>query len=1090
MALLRQQRQLKLKGAELDAQLELAIEKGKLEKLRQANEEAYNAGLEALDEYIAKKKAYRATELQETLKEIEQERKAKLEELAEKSKTEFMDPKSLAMSRANIEKESAKKEVDARNAAQREMDALDMKGFVDKLAARKRYEEALEGIETSRIARERENTEYDFQQGEIGAQEYLDKKIQFAEQDYEATKETEEKKLAENKNSESARAEFSQKMAKASEEREKALTKLSLDEVEIRTKAVEQSYDRAQKLIDSQIRYQQSLSQTSYFGGKGEEQGLIEAQISLLKSRLEQEVKSLSLTKEGSAAWFQQYEKIQATKSALVQYNEELIKARDVATGIASALKEMSHAASKFPKIGAERVSKGLGILAGGLEEQEQFRQRQATRAVARQLRATGKTATPVTPEEIFKSLQKVSQTAGEDIGKHLKAASDSVEEWRRNMVLSGLALDDSIVKTTKALLGDLIPAIQKVAATASGGRPSKYDSGPARAGSGPATAGSPLGTETASDQETMQPAWLASMQTAAAGGGGLGGIAQQAATGLAQLAQQSKNLGSGFKNLISSSIGNDGLIGYFKNLGKDSEKASDDLSSFADQISSIAGNIGGMVSAAKGTGGPFAAGMQGMSSGAGLGGQVGKMFGPMGGMIGTAVGAGAGLVIGIFAGKAKKEAENIAKRITASFNAVLVEVSQGTLGLGSAVQQEIATIQSAVQQLSGKKGGRDELKQILPQMEQQLQQLQAQQQSIIKSFDKQLEVASAPEAAQALVQPIQQIIDTYQQYVLAGGNVQLANQYLQDSFRSLVTQGLEQLNQSEQDAINNALNYNDLLLQRQTLIQNTNQQIQDIMARGVAVRQMPEGVTKARELQQLMLNATNQQAQLDQEIAVSKHKLDNESRIFQLATTRVGLETQLIALQDAQTDKTDAATQALLREVAAYSQGTPTNLPTALDMIGLGSTYISPGQEPGLMPQPPVKTGIWEVDLQNQLQYQQALAYYQQQANLSSSASIPALGLAGIPGGTMGVTPVGMNTAATTSSAMALGGVLDSMASNISLLINGLSTVFGISLPKSVATTSAVPVSDRLGIRTTSSAMSLQSKVYTDTTAPINDLK
>lgn len=968
-------------------------------------------------------------------------------------------------------------------------------GVRDEIAARQRLSQALLEVDKARIAREREETEYEFQQGEIGAQEYLDKRIQFAEQDFKAVKDAAERKLAENKNSETAQAEFSQKMAKAAEEREKALTKLSLDEIDIRTKAVEQSYDRAQKLIDSQIKYQQSLSKTSYFGGKGEEQSLIEAQIALLKSRLEQEVKSLSLTQEGSAAWFQQYEKIQSTKAALIQYNEELIKSRDISTGIASALKEMSQAAGKFPKIGAQRVSKGLETLAGGLEEQERYRQRQATRAVARQARAEGRSIAPVTPEEIFKSLQKVSQTAGEDIGKHLKAASDSVEEWRKQMVISGLALDDSIVKTTKALLGDLIPAIQKVADAADGAKPSKYDSGVARAGSGPATAGSPLGTETASDLETMQPAWLTSMRSAAESGGmgGLGGIAQQAATGLAMVAQHAKNVGGGFKNLISSTIGDDGLLGAFKNMGKDSAKASEDLSSFADQVSSIAGNIGGLVSAGKGTGGAFQAGMQGMSSGAGLGGQIGGMFGPMGGMIGTAVGAGAGLVMGVFAGKAKKEAENIAKRITASFNAVLVEVSQGTLGLGSAVQQEIATIQSAVQQLSGKKGGRDELKQILPQMEQQLQQLQAQQQSIIKGFDKQLEVASAPEASQALVQPIQQIIDTYQQYVLAGGNVELANKYLQNSFRSLVTQGLEQLNQSEQDAINNALNYNDLLLQRQELIQNTNQQIQDIMSRGVAVRQMPEGVTKARELQQLMQHAMNQQTQLDKEIAVSKHKLDNESRIFQLATTRVGLETQLIDLQNAQTDKTDAATQALLREVAAYSQGTPTNLPTALDMIGLGSTYISPGQEPGLMPQPPVKTGIWEIDLQNQLQYQQALAYYRQQANLSSSAVIPSLGLAGVPGGNMGVTPAGMNTAATTSSAMILGGVLDSMASNISALVQGLSMVFGISLPKvGATTTTAMPITKDLGmatVRGSSPIRSLSRTGIAEAAAPLSDI-
>lgn len=1038
IALQRQLRQLALKGKELDAQVELSIEKGKLEKLKQANEEAYNAGLEDLEKYISRKKVLRNLELQDTIKELEQEKAAKLQELKDRSTTEFMAPEAYKKSVENIQKETAKKEIDARNAAQRDIDALDIREANDKIAARRKLTDALEALDKEQTAREREATEYAFQQGEIGAQEYLDKKIKYIEQDYEAVKTAEEKKLEENKTSETARAEFSAKMAKASEDREKALTKLSLDEIEIRTKALEQSYDRAQKLIDSQIKYQQDISKNTYFGGgQGDERSLIEAQIALLKSRLEQEVKALELTDKGTAAWFQQYEKIQATKDALVKYNEELAKSYNLSEGAASAIREMAGAAGKFPKGG--RVASGLETLAGGIEEQARARQRIAQRQAAAAAKAAGKTAAPVTPEEIFASLQKVSKEAGADLGKHLKDASASVEEWRKNLVDSSSQMDASIDRTTKALI-DLAAQVDKTTGSFQG-KPGG-GGGP----SGQSTAGSPLGTTTASDLETMQPDWLTSMISAGPGGGQIGGASSEAATGLTQVAQSAKSLDSNFKSILDTTVGNDGLIGYFKNLGKDTQSASDDLSNFADSISSIAGNIGGLISAGKGTGGPFQAGMQGMQAGMGLGGDIGGMFGPMGQMIGAGVGAGVGLVMGVFSGKAKKEAEKIAKDITAQFNAVLTEVQQGTLGLGSAVTQEIQIIQDAVSQLSGKKGGRDELKQMLPQMEQQLAQLQAQQQQIIKSFDKQLEIASAPEAAQALVQPIQQIIDTYQQYVLAGGNVQLANQYLQDSFRNLVEQGLDQLNSAEQDAVNNALNYNDLLLQRQELIQNTNQQIQDIMSQGVAVRQMPEGVTKARELQQVMLNAQNQQAQLDEQIAVSQHKLQNEQKIFNLATTRVGLETQLVQLQDAQIDKQDASTTALLGEVAAFSQATPTNLPSALGMIGLGSSYVSPGEEPGLMPIPPVPTGIQWIDEQNQLQYQQALAYYNQQAGLSSSSMIGALPLTGVPGGTMGVTVAGAGSAATTTSATTLGWALDSLASNIATLITGLQQIFGIS--------------------------------------------
>jgi hypothetical protein len=62
---------------------------------------------------------------------------------------------------------------------------------------------------------------------------------------------------------------------------------------------------------------------------------------------------------------------------------------------------------------------------------------------------------------------------------------------------------------------------------------------------------------------------------------------------------------------------------------------------------------------------------------------------------------------------------------------------------------------------------------------------------------------------------------------------------------------------------------------------------------------------------------------------------------------------------------------------------------------------------EPVMKPQPPVKTGVYEIDLQNQLAYQQALEYYNQQVGLSSTATISPIG--SLPGGLQGVTPAGM---------------------------------------------------------------------------------
>ena len=946
--------------------------------------------------------------------------------LAEAEKTY----KDAAAGREKIRLEFGNKELALINKLNQEQLKSDMELYKDQLAAYKATVSEMAKLDRDALSLRKTEVEDSFKKATISADEYLAARVKLIEEEETASRQAAERENAVGEDNEATRAQLQAKYAEAAAKKEQELTQLYLQQWDIRSKAAEDSYDRAQKLIDSQIEYQQATRKGDYFGGGREQESkLIEDQITLLKSKLEVETKALNEVKAGTEQWFQQYQRIMATNEALVKYNEELIKSRDVLTGMAEAVKEMQQAASRFPKVkGAEKVATGLGTLASGMGEMEEFRKRMAERAAA-------PAAKPMSTAEIFASLQKVSQGAGESLSKVMKDASGSIEEWRRTLTTSTDTYKGAI-ETTIAALSKLAAAIDKatvalmVETGAKSGR--KYGTAllpprmPTGRMSGAPTVEAPGGAITSSEGILTAPFNL----TPGAGASPLEPQAEATAVALSKLQLATKSVEGGFQQFIKTSIGDDGLIGVFKNLGKNGEQASKDMSNFVSSIGQIAGGIGGLASAAKGTGGPFQAGMAGMAGGLQLGMTVG---GPIGG----AIGAGVGLVMGVFSGKAKKEAEKLAKDIMAEFNAVLEEVQQGTLGLGNAVTQEISIIQAAVSQLSGKKGGRDELKSILPAMEQQLSQLQAQQQQVIKSFDATMEQISAPEASRALVGPIQQIIQTYQQYVLAGGNVATANAYLQDSFKNLVEQGLDTLNQSEQDAVNNALNYNDLLLQRQQLIQDTNQQIQDVMSQGVAVRQMPQGVTKARQLEQIELGAQKQMAQLDQEIAVSQHKLQNESAIFQLATTRVGLETQLVALQDAQIDRQDAQTTALLGEVQAFSTMTPANLPTALGALGL--PYISPATEPGLEPTPPVPTGIQWIDEQNQLAYQQALAYYNQQAGLSPTATLPSV--AGtIPGGMQGVTVAGEGTAVG-GTTQQIGGALDALASNIAAFPDAMST-------------------------------------------------
>jgi hypothetical protein len=877
----------------------------------------------------------------------------------------------------------------------------------DEVEARQKLADTLTTIEKDRVSRAKELTEDEFKEGEITAQQYLEARVGYIEQEYEATVAGIQKKLAANKDSETAQAEAAQKTAEASANREKELTAISLQETGIRTKAAEDAYDKAESLLSSQLKFSQATSVGDPFGGSGDQAQILETMIALQQQKMEQEIKDLSLLKEGSNEWYTQQERIMGTREALVQYNAELIKTQDYMSVVAGQVQGFASAIDRLPK--GAKTGSALDKFAGELEQSSKLRQGIQQRTAAQAAKRQGAAAVPVTPQQIFAALNKVSNETGQNLGvvsKHLTEASEDVQKWQGTLETLRSSLQTSIDTTTASLASQLVPAANAAATAlnniAAGKPPASTGTtggeayvpdvyGTKSSGnsafsmlSGQASAGSPLGTATASDTQHMT-ASMASLPL----GSGMSQEAQQLSAALALASQQSvtfaKNLNSG-NSTFSTFLGDNGLMGGLSKIfgSKDSEtggggsdsEVSTDMQNFSDSLKGFIGDIGGIMTAATGKGGALNAAMAGGQSGFQIGSMIG---GPIGGIIGGAGGA----ALGAFTGKARDEAEKLAKQIEAKFQAAMDNLASGSQTLGATVQAEIQQIQDAVSQLSGKKGGRDQLKSILPGMEQQLAQLQDQQHQVIQSFDQQLDVLNTPTAYQQQVTNIQQIIDKYQQYIQAGGSVVNANTFLQQSFNQLATQGYAELNQDEQDAINNALNYNDLLIQRQSLIEDTNSQIQNIMSQGVAVQQLPEGVSKAQQIQSLMLNANSQMDQMNEEIAVSQHKLQNEQTIYNLATTRIGLETQLVALQDQQADIQDQGVVALQKTLGMLqTQGDPTSMLSALSGLGLGGAYVSPGSEPNLMPVAPTPTGVASIDQQNQLEYQQQMAAYNQSLN------------------------------------------------------------------------------------------------------------
>lgn len=298
-------------------------------------------------------------------------------------------------------------------------------------------------------------------------------------------------------------------------------------------------------------------------------------------------------------------------------------------------------------------------------------------------------------------------------------------------------------------------------------------------------------------------------------------------------------------------------------------------------------------------------------------------------------------------AGLFRRTAQDIATQIRASFDLVTAAYRTGSLGLGATIQQLESERASAIQRLSGKKGGRKELDQLLPQFDKAIADLKARQQAVFDQFDNSLELLRTGEAFRNVAADVREIVAQYRAYVDAGGDLARANEFLSRSLEQIRAQSATALAEGETQAIEDALQLNDLLRERQDLLAASAEEERSILSRGVLERQRTVAQDKSAELEAVRQRRDERLADLDQNIALLQLKLDSEARVFALASDRVALETRLLELKAAEFDR-EAAQLAALRDVVAGITPGATGLfsltPALRTELNLGGVQIFVG--------------------------------------------------------------------------------------------------------------------------------------------------
>lgn len=357
-------------------------------------------------------------------------------------------------------------------------------------------------------------------------------------------------------------------------------------------------------------------------------------------------------------------------------------------------------------------------------------------------------------------------------------------------------------------------------------------------------------------------------------------------------------------------------MIKGFGSLGS-SNDPSDIVSSFTTGLKGAVGALGSFVSSINSAGSASAGAFGGAISGAGLGNSAGAALdnssltssdGPlsslsgMAGPLGSLIGASLGTAVGAIFGQKQEEVQDDINTLTANFKSVMDAYSSNNASLNQTVQNLQSLIaQATADEESTKKGG-SQFKDLITQYNTEITQLESQQAQVMAQLQDQLIQISSPEAYQPLIGSIQEILQQYTTFVGAAQNAtQLAqaNDYLTTSLQNLAESYTETLQQDQENAIQEALQLNQLYDQRNQLEQQYLQQVQSIQGQGTLTRGVTQAQSKFSQLYNLDVNQSNQLDSINQQIALTQYQVTAAQQVFQLATTKAGLESQLLGLQE-----------------------------------------------------------------------------------------------------------------------------------------------------------------------------------------------
>ncbi len=300
--------------------------------------------------------------------------------------------------------------------------------------------------------------------------------------------------------------------------------------------------------------------------------------------------------------------------------------------------------------------------------------------------------------------------------------------------------------------------------------------------------------------------------------------------------------------------------------------------------------------------------GQIGGSIGGSFGGALSKaagFLGPIGGILSFAGGIFSGIA-GLFTKAARKIGEEVARRV----GDVMEKYARRQATLVDTIASLERERADAIRRLSGKKGGQDQLNKLLPQIDQQLTSLKNQQADIKERFEQNLVVMSQQgDIAQRWVKDWIEVNRQVKEYIDAVGQAagaKYATEFLQKTLDQKRLDLQKELRDHESQAIEDALQFNQLLKDRTDLEKDYARQVAELNAQsnnGIE-RRVSGAVEAGRKRAELRAEFKERRDALDQEIKKATLKVDLERQLFNLSKDTTALKARELELSKIQLEE------------------------------------------------------------------------------------------------------------------------------------------------------------------------------------------